>query len=282
MDSTAESVALKLILHRPNNDGSYEPEFADCLTALAKSRPAVVLAFAPKAAGTFLRSALIVAIAGQLVRTVYAQGGRDAQFYLPTFVDYFLGGVTPNTLVTHVHMQALPGNCNLIEALGLKPVIMLRSVPDMLASFIDMLSTDQAALKEGLNCHVPDEFAEWEPSVRAEYMIDMVAPWYASYYATWRGFVVAEPDRTLVLRYSDFIDSPQLTMQAILNHSGVPCHPMRCAQALQSVWNGRGQHRFNKGVVGRGASYFSPQQLDRIRKMLSRFKSLEPWLPVLS
>ena len=52
----------------------------------------MVLAFAPKAAGTYLRSAAIAAMDGQLVRTVHAQGGRDASFYLPTFLLYYAGG----------------------------------------------------------------------------------------------------------------------------------------------------------------------------------------------
>ena len=67
------------------------------------------------------------------MRTVHAQGGRDASFYLPTFLMYYAGGFPARPLVTHVHMQALPANRHFIEALDLKPVIMMRAIPDMLA-----------------------------------------------------------------------------------------------------------------------------------------------------
>lgn len=278
MDRTSSDIALSLILHQPHSDGRFDQEVSDCLTTLAKRRPAVVLAFAPKAAGTFLRTAVILASDGQLVRTVYAQGGRDAQFYLPSFVEYYFGGLTPRTLVTHVHMQALGANCHLIKALSLKPVIMLRPVLDMLASYIDMLMVDEVARKEGLNCLIPHDIAQWDASSRADFMIDMVVPWYASYFATWRDFVDAEPERTLVLRFNDFIANPAQTVQAILAHSGVPQTAETCAEALQTAWGQRNGLRYNKGVSGRGKDYFSAEQIERMVRLFAPFKSLEPWM----
>jgi hypothetical protein len=64
----------------PNCDGSFEPDFAAYLNELGATRSTVVLAFAPKAAGTFLRSACVAAVHGAFVRTVHAQGGRDGIF----------------------------------------------------------------------------------------------------------------------------------------------------------------------------------------------------------
>ena len=56
-------------------DGSFDPEIAQYLKELGQARPSVVMAFPPKAAGTYLRSAAITAVDGQLVRTVHAHGG---------------------------------------------------------------------------------------------------------------------------------------------------------------------------------------------------------------
>jgi len=269
---------LNLVLYQPSKDGCFEGATAADLTKLATRRPSVVLAFAPKAAGTFLRSAVVFAVNGQLVRTVHAQGGRDAQFYLPLFIDYFSGGVTPSTLVTHVHMQALPGNRNLITALHLKPIIMLRSVPDMLVSFLDMLATDKQAQKEGLNCAVPADFDQLDAAARADFAVDMIAPWYASYYTTWYDFAVADKDRVHVVRYNEFVADPPLVLQAMLRHAGIPLPRARCEAALHAAWERRGTLRYNKGVAGRGETYFSPAQRERIHQLLSRYKSLQPWL----
>ena len=53
-----------------------------------------------RAAGTFLRTAAVAAIDGQLIRVVHAQGGRDGQPYLPLFIAYYLGGMGSRPLVT--------------------------------------------------------------------------------------------------------------------------------------------------------------------------------------
>ena len=82
-------------------------------------------------------------------------------------------------------MQALPANRHFIEALDLKPVIMIRAIPDMLASYADMLEADP---------HVAGQLAQYPPAAelrgavaeaKGDFLIDMIGPWYASYFATW-------------------------------------------------------------------------------------------------
>lgn len=281
MDGQLDSTALELVFYQPSPDGRFEEPQATYLAEIAKLRPVVALTFAPKAAGTYLRTAVACAIDGQLVRTVHAQGGRDAQFYLPTLVAYYHGGITSRTLVTHVHMQALPGNRHLIEALSLKPVIMLRSVPDMLASFLDMLMADETARLEGLNCTVPTDFLTMPHEARAEYVIDILAPWYASYFATWRAFVDDKPDQVLVTHYREFINRPGMVLQSILDHTGVPQSRRQCERALDLAWKDRGSLRYNKGVSGRGETYFTLDQRERIRRVLSHYGTINSWLDEL-
>ncbi len=171
-----EHDAIDAIYTPPETDGRFDAETAQVLRRLSQRRRAVILAFAPKAAGTFFRSAAITAADGQRVRTVHAQGERDAQLYLPTFLAYYLGRVTSHTMVTHVHMQAFTANRYLIEALDLKPVVMLRSIPDMLASYWDMLANEPEARLEGLNCRSPRAFADLTRERQTDFLIDMLGP----------------------------------------------------------------------------------------------------------
>jgi hypothetical protein len=163
--TTFDPTATSAILANPRIDGAFEGAFGDYARALGARRPLVLLAFAPKSAGTFFRSAVIEAIDGQLGRIVHAEGGRDPVPYLPYLLSYFMGGVTADTLVTHVHMPASTANRHIIEAFDLKPIIMLRSIPDMLASFLDMLEKDPAT-PIGLSFLVPDDFAAMPPRKR--------------------------------------------------------------------------------------------------------------------
>ena len=205
----------------PGADGTFDAPTAALARRLCILRGTVVLAFAPKAAGTFFRTAALIASNGQLIRSVHAQGERDAQFYLPTFLAYYAGKMTSRTMVTHVHMQALTANQKFIEAFDLKPVIMLRPIPDMLASYCDMLDRDPAALLEGLNGRIPEAFPSWDRGQKTDFLIDMLGPWYASYFVTWLDYAAQSPGRVLTLTYDAFVADPAAALHSALTHSGI-------------------------------------------------------------
>lgn len=281
MTITFDVDAANAAFSPPACDGSFPADFATYLNRLGRTRPSLVLAFAPKAAGTFLRSAAVVATGGQLVRTVHAQGGRDASFYLPTFLMYYAGGYPRDTLVTHVHMQALPANRHFIEALDLKPVIMVRSIPDMLASYADMLAADSRSPDNWLNLRLPPDYDALADADRNDFLVDMVGPWYASYFATWMEYAGEAPDRVCVLGYSDFKRDPVTTLETLLAHAGLARPRAECESALESVWEQRSSFRFNQGVSGRGRDRFSADQRGRLRRQLGFYPGLASMIDTL-
>ena len=266
--------AVQAAFTLPNSDGSFDPDFHNYLQELGETRPSVILAFPPKAAGTYLRSAAIVAVRGSLVRTVHAQGGRDASFYLPTFLSYYAERVPASTLVTHVHMQALPANRHFIQALDLKPVIMIRAIPDMLASYLDMLEAGPLLPEHWLNIAVPGNYAALNDAAKADFIVDMMGPWYVSYYASWLSFTAEEPGRVLTLTYDSFVADPASALEQVLAHSRLARSRQECEAALKDVWNERTQYRYNKGVAGRGHTRFSGTQLARLIRQVDFYPNL--------
>lgn len=261
----------------PKHDGSFEPTQAAYLRSLGQRRPSVMLAFAPKAAGTFLRAAAIYAVDGQLTRVIHAQGGRDATPYLPIYILYLSGGFPQSTLVTHVHMQALPANRHFIEALDLKPTIMLRPVPDMLISYLDMLNSEPASSSHWLNSSIPENFYEMDESDRIDFMIVTMMPWYASYFATWQRFAKEQPGRVCVLRYKDVRRDPVGALQTVLSHSRLPRSREICSLAVEAAWDERHANQFNRGEEGRGRQRLNASQLAQIDRLLFRYYGLEAW-----
>ena len=145
MSAKIDANAMYAVFEMPSPDGVYSEKFAAYFRALGRMRPILLLAFAPKAAGTFFRQAAMEAVGGGcLIRFTHAQGGRDGTPYLPNFMTAYLDAEKPPS-IGHLHMQALPANRNFIEMFGVKPVIMLRDIPDMLASYWDMLDVDPVA-----------------------------------------------------------------------------------------------------------------------------------------
>jgi hypothetical protein len=168
-------------------------------------------------------------------------------------------------------LQALPSNRRFIEMFKIRPAIMIRSIPDMLASYWDMIETDEAARRDGLNCEIPDDFPSRSKDRKADFVVDIMGPWYASYYATWLGYAKSDPERVLVLRYADFKSDPVATLSAILAHSGIARPGADCRDAIDTAWRERDELRFNKGEKGRGRSYFGREHIERLSSMLSHY-----------
>src|SRR6185312_2641525 len=144
-----DSNAIRAVFAQPGSDGAFTGETLAYLRDAGARRRILFLAFAPKAAGTFFRQAATYAIGGDVFRMAHALGGRDGTPYLPNLLACYLDPDLPN-IVAHIHMQAFAANRHLLSALGIRPVIMLRNVADMLASFWDMLEADPVARAEGL------------------------------------------------------------------------------------------------------------------------------------
>ena len=179
-------------------------------------------------------------------------------------------------------MQALTANLNFIDALGLKPVIMIRDLADTLASFLDMLEKDPAARDEGLNCQVPVDFPSFDRARKLDFMVEMIAPWYASYFATWKTYADEAEETVCVLDYRDFRRAPGEALWTALLHAGFEVQPDRCEAALQSVWRERSQYRFNKGVAGGGRAVFTPAHRASLSRLLAYYPQLADWMGALT
>jgi hypothetical protein len=258
-------------------DGKFVGEPLAVLRALGRRRKVALLAFPPKAAGTFLRTAIACAADAAFVRTVHAQGGRDAVPYLPYFVNYFTDEFPNESFVAHMHMLALPANLNFLQAFAIRPIVIKRNIPDMLASYWDMLDSDEEARKDGLNCHIPLNFPELPAEAKADFMIDVVGPWYVNYYAGWLDYAARRPDGLLVLDYQDLHDEPETVLQTVVAHMGCPRTLEDCMIASSYVWKNRGEYRYNKGELGRGRKYFTPAHVDRLALLMRHYPILEAY-----
>ena len=273
--------AVQAVFAPPENDGRFDASTGAFLRDLAGKRPVVLLAFPPKAAGTFFREAVNHAIGGQLVRAVHAQGGRDAQLYLPNFVAYFNGVMPDHVFVTHVHMQALAANIHFLETLGINPIVMMRSIPDMLASYWDMLDHDPLARADGLNCLIPENFPALDDAAKADFLTDIMGPWYASFFATWLAYAARAPDRVCLLHYRDFREDPAEALDCALEHAGLARPLEVCEAAIERATAQRQAFRFNKGERGRGHGYLEAAHLARLERQLGHYPNLAPHLDEL-
>src|SRR6202000_710603 len=130
--------------------------------------------------------------------------------------------------------------------LDLKPVIMVRPIQDMLASYLDMLEGDSVSPDNWLNIRVPPSYSGFSQSRKADFIIDMMGPWYASYYSTWLDYAAEDPERVCILNYDHFRADPPSALGKLLEHSRLPRSREACEVAVSEIWKDRCQFRFNK------------------------------------
>jgi hypothetical protein len=269
------------IFDQPEPMGAFPVNQFAYLREISAKRRLVFLAFAPKCAGTFLRTTIVYALEGQLMRMIHAQGGRDAQPYMPYFLAYYLSGPKQRIAITHAHMMGSPANCRFLEAFDIRPVIMRRPIPDMLVSFSDMLDTDPLARINGLNCQIPSDWLKFDPARKADFVVDVLGPWYVNFFASWKSYLKESGDRVLVLDFDEVKNNPLAALEKTLVHSKLPVERKVAEAPIERAWQKREELRYNKGEVGRGAAFFDAAQLERLSRLFGYYPQLADWRSAL-
>lgn len=165
----------------------------------------------------------------------------------------------------------------LIDLFGLKPVVMCRSVSDMLVSVYDA-AVKRGSLGDFGSSYPEDEtFFEMDMEGRKDYLVYNYAPWYVKYYASWfLGVDRGKAKDVLFLEYDDFRKDPGGTVQEILSWTlSLKVSDDGLSAVLAHADSKRDELRYNKGVSGRGAEFFSNDQLGHLRKLTSSYQTIE-------
>ena len=97
------------------------------------------------------------------------------------------------------------------------------------------------------------------PRCRAEakgdFLVDMMGPWYASYFATWLEYAAEAPERVLVLDYDEFPRrSRRRRWKSCWPIPACRARARACQAALDAVWEEREQFPLQQGrIAGAGA-----------------------------
>jgi len=158
---------------------------------------------------------------------------------------------------------------------------MIRNIADMLASFLDMLEVDAPVDAAPLPFEIPEIFRGFDRDTKLNFAIDVIAPWYVAYFASWKRLVDGAPDTVCVLRYKELRASPAETLYRALSHAGFATSRFESLKAVERMRMRQDSHRYNMGVAGRGMDCFSATQLARIQKLLSYHPQLSEWAPDL-
>lgn len=276
-----QQATVQLIFAQPTAHGDFPPELVRQVAQIRNKKPYLFLAFPPKCGGTFIRDVLGKAVGAGLTRPGHSFGGRDVSPYLPTFALQTLSPTGPAAFMTHAHMIAYYANVQTLSLFGIKPVVMKRSIPDMLRSFYDQFQRESynpdGSVSRTLFCGVyggtrQPQLSEAE---KKDFFIHHQAPWYIQFYASWYG---AAREGLLPVHwtsYEVFRQDPQGVITEILRFYGLSSRAHLVPDLLKQAEENKARLRFNKGVPGRGAEFFEPRHIAHLHKLAAGYPEVD-------
>ncbi|HKR60727.1 MAG TPA: sulfotransferase domain-containing protein [Pyrinomonadaceae bacterium] len=218
------------------------------------------IACVPKSASTFLKNLLVNVTGYRDLFTVYAAGQTEHEIYLPTLREF-----AHTDTVTQQHCRASDANIHLMQAFGIRPVVLVRNIFDSVMSLLDFYN--KGAFQTS---YFRADWQALDEETKIDLLIENIIPWYFQFVASWDS---AEKQKRLEvhwLSYEDLIADKTTSVLQALEFYGLGAPRQGVEKRIREIESEERKIRFNKGVAGRGRSGLSDRQKEQIRR-LARF-----------
>ena len=223
----------------------------------------IFIACVPKSASTFLKNLLVNLTGYRDLFTVYAAGQSEHEIYLPT-----LRESAHLDTVTQQHCRASDANIHLMQAFGIRPVVLVRNIFDSVMSLFDFYN--QGAFQTS---YFRADWQALDQETKIDLLIQNVIPWYFQFVASWDH---AEKQKRLEvhwLSYEELVADKPATVLRVLEFYGLGASRRGVEERIREIERGERKIRFNKGVTGRGRSGLNDRQKEQIRRLTRCYPS---------
>jgi hypothetical protein len=226
------------------------------------------IAAMPKSASSFLLNALS-AVTGYPIQDLSRGNERQEQD-----LDYLrLVDAYGKSKISRHHTRASRPNLKLMHRFGIRPVIVVRNMLDVVPSTLDHLHNEGFEHFPFLYCN--ERFPELDRSAQIDCVIEMGVPWFFSFYVSWYDACAKGKIDALWMTFEEMIADWPAALRKVLRFYG---HERTDAQIGAALTHTRGlayeKIRVNEGRVGRGKAALSASQSRKILDM-TRFY---PWV----
>ena len=221
----------------------------------------IMISSMPKSGSSFLTRALAAATGYRHSYLAYEYGNLEQELYLPKVVDAYGVGT-----VTQQHFKANQANLSLMKTFGIRPIVLVRNLFDIIVSLRDHLMNENMSNLPGLE--VDPNFRQQELSRQIDFVVDLCVPWYLGYYVSWCQAEAASAIDFHWLQYEQAIRDWPSCVRRVLTFCSLSTAAERAEQSVQQALSmNRSEIRLNRGISGRGAVTLSQAQRERVRQL---------------
>ncbi|HMS43633.1 MAG TPA: sulfotransferase domain-containing protein [Pyrinomonadaceae bacterium] len=226
----------------------------------------IFITCAPKSGSTFLKNVLVAVTDFKDVFSVFAALQNEHELDLPQFVKF-----GKENKVTQQHARASEANIQMMQAFGVKPIVLVRNIFDSTASLLDFYT-------KGFTFSTffdKEEFLSFDDEQKIDLLIEFAIPWYFQFVASWQRAEREGRVEMLWLTYEEMIADKVSTVEKVLEFNGLDAPREIIEQKIAEIESDGEKNRFNKGVAGRGKVILSEVQKTRIANLAKYFPSTD-------
>ncbi|CAN5510249.1 hypothetical protein BH10ACI1_BH10ACI1_03760 [soil metagenome] len=220
----------------------------------------------PKSGSTFLKNVLVAVTGFKDVFSVFAALQNEHELDLPQFVKF-----GRENKVTQQHARASEANVQMMQAFGVRPIVLVRNIFDSTVSLLDFYT-------KGFTFSTffdKEEFLAFDDAQKIDLLIEFVLPWYFQFVASWQRAKKQGRLEVMWLTYEEMIADKPAAVQKILDFNGMDAPTEIIREKIAEIEADGEKNRFNKGVAGRGKVLLTEAQKTRIRNLARHFPSTD-------
>ena len=235
------------------------------------SKPLVVVAATPKAGSTFLVNTLIRITGLRGFRLCAAYSTNEHDLYLPALCLMNRYGC-----VSQLHMKGTFHNAALMRTFGIKPIILVRRIEDIVVSLQHDLREKRQ--RQSLGTGRSGYSFVWQDQSTKELsderlldmIIDLAVPWFVNFYVSWYRLCHQGAVEALWVTYEELFGDKEKTVRRVLDFLG-----LRYTAAIDPGILSRKYRTFRDGRVGQGALTLTAEQQRRLRELFSHYPGVD-------
>jgi hypothetical protein len=235
------------------------------------NKPLVVVAAAPKSGSTFLANTLrrVTGLRGFRLCAAYATNEHD--LYLPA-----LCLMSQHGCVSQLHMKGTFHNAALMRVFGIRPIILVRRIEDIVVSLQHDLKrkAERPTIgtgQEGYSFVWQDRCTRGLSDERLiDMIIDLAVPWFVNFYVSWYRLCEQRAIDALWVTYEQLFAEKEKTLRQVLEFLGFAGISEIDPKILSRTYP-----TFRNGSIGQGAAALTAEQRRRIRERFSYYPEVD-------
>jgi len=233
--------------------------------------PMIVVAAAPRSGSTFLSNVLCGLTGMSYRRLCSAYSTNEHDLYLPALCLYNSTGA-----VSQLHMKGTFHNVSLLNTFGIKPIILVRDIFDIIVSLMANIRSKEAlpGFDIGFNGYsfiwLESRLLHEDDSHLLDALIDLAVPWYVNFYVSWYRLCAQGEIQAKWVSYETMMADKRASINEILDFLQAPNLSRNTEEILT-----RKYATFNVGRNGRGREILSAAQQDRVRRLCSYYPDVD-------